>query len=358
MLTYDQLWAIPKIDLHRHLEGSLRLSTLVDIAKAYNLDVPKQIESLRPHVQVTNDPPNAFTFLAKFEMLRQFYRSPEMIQRLVYEAVEDAANDNIQYLELRFSPQALSRVRGFALTAVTDWVIEAVNKACRDYRIDVRLIVTLVRHNSLEQAKQVAEIAFDRIDRGIVGLDLAGDEINHPAEPFAPIFNEAKKLGMGITVHAGEWMGADTVRHAIENLGATRIGHGTRTHEDPSVLSLVRERNVSLEVCLTSNVQTASVKKIKEHPLRKFLNLNIPVTLNTDDPSISDINLSHEFNVAVREAKLTYDDLRRMTFTAIETAYLKPEEKAVLRQHYEQYWPVTISERMPLPTVVPSPQIA
>ncbi len=357
-LTYDQLKAIPKIDLHRHLEGSLRLSTLVDIAKAYNLEVPKEIEALRPYVQVIDEPPNAFTFLAKFEMLRQFYRSPEMIKRLVYEVVADADLDNVKYLELRFSPQALSRVRGFALNAVTDWVIESVNQASEDFEIDVRLIVTLVRHNSLEQARQVAELALDRLNRGIVGLDLAGDEINHSAMPFAPIFREAGELGMGITIHAGEWMGAETVREAIESLNAHRIGHGTRTREDASVMSLVRERNVSLEICLTSNVHTASIKKVKEHPLKQFLNANIPVTLNTDDPSVSNISLSHEFNVAVQEARINYNDLRRMTFTAIDTAFLKPEEKLNLRHRFEQYWPEDMTERTVLPAVVPTPQTA
>lgn len=356
MLTYEQLHALPKIDLHRHLEGSLRLSTLIDIAKAYNLDVPRDIEALRPHVQVMDEPPNAFTFLAKFEMLRQFYRSPEMIQRLVYEVVADAAQDNVRYLELRFSPQALSRVRGFALTAVTDWVIEAVNRASQDFGIVVRLIVTLVRHNSLEQAKEVATIALDRQRQGIVGLDLAGDEINHPAGPFAPIFNEVRQEGMAITVHAGEWMGADTVRHAIEVLGAERIGHGTRTCEDPSVMSLVRERNVSLEICLTSNVQTASVQQLRHHPLKKFLNANIPVTLNTDDPSISNITLTHEFNVAQQEANASYKDLRKMTFTAIETAFLPDDLKNALQQAYMQSWPEEITAETIPQLIIPAPQ--
>lgn len=345
MLTYDQIQAIPKIDLHRHLEGSLRLKTLVDIAKEHDLDVPQDIEELRPYVQVTNEPPNAFTFLAKFEMLRQFYRSPEAIKRLVYEAVEDAAIDNVKYLELRFSPQALSRVRGYALSAVTDWTIEAVNQASQDHDIEVKLIITLVRHNSVEQAKKVARLAYDRQDRGIVGLDLAGDEINCPADDFIPIFQEARNRGLGITVHAGEWMGADTVRQAIEDLGAHRIGHGTRTLEDNQVMALTRKKNVSLEICLTSNVQTASVKRLQYHPLQQFIQAGIPITINTDDPSISNITLTHEFNEAVNKFNLSYDDLRNMTFTAIETAFLTPSEKETMHRRFSNYWPNTMAER-------------
>ena len=142
--TVADLKSLPKIDLHRHLEGSLRLETLLDIARKYNLNVPtRDLEALRPFVQVTNDPPTHEAFLRKFEVLRHFYRSPEMIQRLVYEAIADAAVDNVKYLELRFSPQALSRVRGFAMSDTTDWVIESVRKAEADLDIQVGLIVTL-----------------------------------------------------------------------------------------------------------------------------------------------------------------------------------------------------------------------
>jgi signal transduction histidine kinase len=138
--TVAELKSLPKIDLHRHLEGSLRLETLLEIARKYHLNVPTQdLEALRPFVQVTNDPPTHEAFLRKFEVLRHFYRSPEMIQRLVYEAIADAAADNVKYLELRFSPQALSRVRGFAMADTTDWVIEAVRKAEADLDIQVGL---------------------------------------------------------------------------------------------------------------------------------------------------------------------------------------------------------------------------
>lgn len=344
MLTYDQVQALPKIDLHRHLEGSLRLKSLVDIAKEYDLDVPKDIEVLRPYVQVTSEPPNAFTFLAKFEMLRNFYRTPEAIKRLVYEAVEDAALDNVKYLELRFSPQALSRVRGYALSSVTDWTIEAVNQASKDHDIDVKLIITLVRHNSVEQAKKVARLAYDRQDQGIVGLDLAGDEINCPADPFIPIFQEARQRGLGITVHAGEWMGADTVRQAINELGAHRIGHGTRTVEDPAVMELSRRNNISMEICLTSNVQTASVKHLQQHPLQKFIKSGISTTLNTDDPSISNITLTHEFNEAINKFQLNYANLRDLAFSAIEAAFLTPSEKEALHNRFLAFLPTEAPE--------------
>lgn len=340
MLTYENVKAMPKIDLHRHFEGSLRLETLLEIAREYDLDVPQSgVEALRPLVQVTNDPPDPHTFLAKFEVLRRFYRSPALIRRMTYEIVEDAALDNVHYLELRFSPQALSRYQGFDLSEVTDWVIESVRKAGEDYGVEVRLIVTLVRHDPIDQARKVAEIAFARRDRGIVGLDLAGDEVNHSSMPFSPIFQEAKRLGMGVTIHAGEWTGAESVRLAIEELRADRVGHGVNIVSDSAVVQLVRQRNVALEVCLTSNVQTGSVVRLTHHPLKDFLQMAVPVTLNTDDPTISNIVLTDEYRLALDTVGLSYADLRQMTLTAVESAFLPDADKKRLYRHFSRLLP-------------------
>lgn len=340
MLTYQNLKAMPKVDLHRHFEGSLRLETLLEIARQYDLDVPHHdIEALRPLVQVTNDPPNAHTFLAKFEVLRLFYRSPDIIRRLAYEVVADAAADNVHYLELRFSPQALSRSQGFDMSEATDWFIESVKQASQDFGIEVRLIVTLVRHDPIEQAREVAEIAFERIDQGIVGLDLAGDEVNHSSMPFCELFLEAKQLGMGVTIHAGEWTGPETVRTAIEKLGADRIGHGVNIVSDNEVIQLVRRKNVALEVCLTSNKQTGSIRSLHNHPIKDFLHMDVPVTLNTDDPTVSNIVLSDEYQIAMKTVGLTYNDLRTMTLTAIDSSFLPEFERQRLHRHFSRLLP-------------------
>ncbi|MCI0399557.1 MAG: adenosine deaminase [Chloroflexi bacterium] len=326
---------MPKIDLHRHLEGSLRLDTLAEIAREHGMELPADdIESLRPYVQVTNDPPSSKSFLAKFEVLRRFYRSPEAVARITYEAIADAAADNIHYLELRFSPQALARVRGFPLEDVTDWVIEAAQRASQACHIEVGLIITLVRHEKVELARKVAGIAFDRRDRGIVGIDLAGDEVNYPSHPFRSIFRQARELNMGITVHAGEWTGAETARNAMEELYAARLGHGVRAVENFEVLQLVREREVALEICLTSNLQTGVVRSISHHPLLDLLDLGIRVTLNTDDPSVSDSTLTDEYQVAVQALGLGYRELRQMILNAAAAAFLPPDGRERLIQHF------------------------
>lgn len=339
-LSPSMLKAMPKIDLHRHLEGSLRLETLLDIAREFGLNLPaNNIEHLRPYVQVTDDPPDHEAFLSKFEVLRHFYRSPEAIGQLTYEVVADAAADNIHYLELRFSPQALARVRGFPLEDVTDWVIEATTQAGKDHQIEVGLIVTLVRHEPVEQALQVAEIAFSRCGRGIVGLDLAGNEVKFPPMPFRPIFKKAKDVGLGVTIHAGEWASAVGVRQAIEELYADRIGHGVRSIENSEILRLVRDRGVALEICLTSNLQTGVVHSLAHHPLVDLLDLGLMVTLNTDDPSVSDIKLTDEYRIAVESLGLGYRELRQMILHAAASAFLPGDGRKRLIKHFEKLLP-------------------
>lgn len=357
-LTPSLLKAMPKIDLHRHLEGSLRLGTLLEIAREFGLDIPAtSLEGLRPYVQITNDPPDHEAFLSKFEVLRYFYRSPEAVYRLAYEAVADAAADNVRYLELRFSPQALSRVCGFALADVTDWVIEAVERASLDHDIEVGLIVTLVRHDPIDQAREVAKVAFDRSGKGIVGIDLAGNEVKFPPAPFKPIFREAKEIGLRITIHAGEWASALGVRQAIEELYADRIGHGVRAMENSEVLQLVRERNAALEVCLTSNLQTGVVRSLSHHPLVDMLSVGLLATLNTDDPSISNITLTDEYRRATKVLGLSYADLRRMILNAAAAAFLPEDGRRRLVNRFEKLLPVPTHDNgyFPRTKMTPNP---
>ncbi len=335
---------LPKIELHRHLEGSLRLESLLEIARDYNVPVPAEsLESLRPFVQVTDDPADHEVFLSKFEVLRHFYRTPETIQRLVYETVADAANDNVKYMELRFSPQALSRVCRFSLGDVTDWVIEAVEHAQQDFDIQVGLILTLVRHDPFEQAKHVAEVAFARHEKGIVGFDLAGDEVKFPSAPFAPLFRQAREMGMGVTIHAGEWASAIGVRDAIRDLGANRIGHGVRVLENSEILRVALEHNVTFEVCLTSNVQTGVVHHIDHHPLADMLDLGLHATLNTDDPTISNITLTDEYQIAMNDLGIRYVELRQMILNAARAAFLPTNKRQRLVRKFESLLPEVLA---------------
>lgn len=328
------LHALPKVDLHRHLEGSLRLETLAEIAQEHGIDLPSyNIEQLRPYVQFTDEEPGFHRFLEKFKLLRRFYTTREAVKRVAYEAVVDAARDNVKYLELRFSPSALAHAQNFPLHEVTELVIEAVQQAQAETGVMARLLCAVVRHDSFKLAHEVIEVAIAYRDRGIVGVDLTGDEIHFPAAPFAPLFARAAACGLGITIHAGEAGDAANVREAVEVLNAQRIGHGIRSIEDSNVVQLLRQRGVALEVCPTSNLQTGVVDNFGLHPLRDLFVLGVNVTINTDDPSVSDTSLTDEYMVAMMGLGISLRDLRACTRNSIRAAFLPPE----IRQQLEKF---------------------
>lgn len=326
---------MPKVELHRHLEGSIRLATLMEIGRTYNMPLPGT-GKLRELVQVgKEDLYNFENFLSKFQTLRMFYRSPEAIIRITQEVIQDAARDNIRYMELRFTPVALSRAESFPLAEVMDWVIEATNQASREYGIKTRLIASVNRQESLELAGQVIQAAVDRIPYGVVGVDLAGNEVTHPGLEFAGIFQDARQAGLHTTIHAGEWGGPENIRIAIEELGAERIGHGVRVLEDPEVTRLARDAMVPFEVCVTSNYQSGVVESLLVHPASRMHNQGLNVTFNTDDPSISQITLSDEYQQASQSLGLGLQMLFGRIQAAAQAAFLPEIEKQELVQALE-----------------------
>lgn len=334
-LTTEFYRAYPKIELHRHLEGSLRLETLLQVARQHGIDL-LGTGQLRSLVQIHDKEPfTSANFLSKFETLRLFYRSPDIIERVTREAIADAAADNIRYLELRFTPVALSRAEGFSLEEVMDWVLMAAQNAAREFGVLTRLIASINRHESVRVAQKVAQLAVDRRGKGIVGLDLAGNEAGFSALPFAGVFQEAAQAGLNITIHAGEWGGAQNVSDAIRYLGAVRIGHGVRVLEDAAATDLARERACTFEVCLTSNHQSGVYPAIEKHPLPQMLAAGLNATIHTDDPSISQITLGHEYKTAREKLHLSAADLRNCVLQAARAAFLPPAERADLVQRIE-----------------------
>jgi adenosine deaminase len=333
----EEFRSLPKVELHRHLEGSLRLSTMLDIARKHGMTIPANVVRLSRLVQVQDEDNFTFdNFLAKFNTLRMFYRSPEVIERITHEAVEDAAKDNVRYLELRFTPVALSRAERFPLENVVDWVVKAAKEAEKKYKVMVRLIASVNRHEALELAEQVAWIAVEKGRENIVGLDLAGNEAQFPARPFLSLFKEARQSGLSVTIHAGEWSGAANVREAIEVFGAQRIGHGVRVVEDDFTTALARETGTAFEVCMTSNYQTGVVPALDAHPAPKMLNAGLNVTLNTDDPSISQITLGNEYRMAVQDLKIPLDTLKQRIVAAAAASFLPENDKNKLVQNLKK----------------------
>jgi adenosine deaminase len=287
-------------------------------------------------VQVQEEDKFTFqNFLSKFNTLRMFYRSPDVIHRITREAVEDAAKDNVKYMELRFTPVALSRAERFPLHDVIDWVITSSKEAAEKHNITVKLIASVNRHESPELAEQVAWLAAEHVDNGLVALDLAGNEAEFPSQPFYGVFKEARQAGLHVTIHAGEWGPAQHIKEAIEELGAERIGHGVRVLEDASITALAQERGTAFEVCVTSNYQSGVVESLEAHPLMKMFEQGINVTINTDDPSISRITLSNEYYNACDELHMPLYTLKERIIAAAQAGFLSNDEKGKLVQQFK-----------------------
>jgi adenosine deaminase len=331
---------LPKVELHRHLEGSVRLGTLMETGRLHGMNLPGT-DKLRALVQVGENEKFTFeNFLSKFQTLRLFYRSPQVIERITRETIMDAAADNIRYMELRFTPVALGRAEGFPLDEVIDWVAKATQDAAQEFGVKTRLIISLNRHESIEVAAEIAQLAADRLDKGIIGLDLAGNEAEFSAMGFLGIFKEARQAGLHVTIHAGEWGGATNVLDSILYLQAERIGHGVRVLEDPEVVALARERETPFEICVTSNYQSGVIPALTVHPLPRMISLGLNTTLNTDDPSISQITLSDEYRLVCEDLGLSLDVLRERILAAARAAFLSDKEKAELQQVIVENFPL------------------
>jgi adenosine deaminase len=322
----------PLIDLHRHLDGSVRLQTILDLGRLHRIPLPaNSLDELRPHVIVSTPQPGLIEFLAKFKWMTAVLADYDACRRVARENVEDAQREGIRYIELRFSPAFMADAHNLDPSRVTAAVIEGVREGEAATGVKANLIGILTRTYGPVRARRELRALLDHKNE-IAALDLAGDEGNWPAELFIEHFKEGREAGWQVTVHAGEAAGAQSIVTAIDQLGATRIGHAVRAVEDAAVMDLLRERRIGIEANLTSNVQTSTVPDYPSHPLKKFLEHGLLATINTDDPGISGIDLAYELDVAAPAAGLDESQIVRALENAWEIAFLRPEEKARLRQ--------------------------
>ena len=304
----------------------------MDIGRTLDTEISEAGE-LRNMVQITEEENYSFiNFLSKFKILRFFYKSQEVIERITIEAIEDAAKDNVRYLELRFSPAALSQTEGFLVEDVIRWVSGATKKAEQLFSVKTRLIVSVNRNESVELAEYIIQSAIDHKSDGVLAVDLAGDEVNYPGLEFTEIFREARQSGLKVSIHAGEWSGPINIRNAICLMNTDRIGHGVRILEDLSTVSIAKERQIPFEVCITSNYLSGVVNSHSVHPFSRMLELGLNVTINTDDPSICGINLSNEYKFVKFSLGITLPILFKRIKAAAEAAFLPYLEKNILLQ--------------------------
>lgn len=325
MTAAEPFRALPKIDLHRHLEGSIRFETLRELASEVGLKLPAA--ALRRRSTMAGQRPGFRRFLSKFEIYRGLYPSRDWIERVAFEAAEDARRDGVEHLELRFSPAHFARRMRARGEDVAEWVARGARRPMPG----VRFIATFSRHFSLEENGPT----FRAVEGTDVfsGLDIAGDE-RRSALPFLAFFRRA---GLPVTIHAGEGGGPGNVREAIETFGAVRIGHGVRVLEDRRVVRLAREKGVVFECCLTSEILTGSAPSWRRHPVPIMAREGLRVTLNTDDPSVCGVDLSGELERA-RRCGIRGPALRGAVLEAAGAAFLPSTERSALKRRLLRAW--------------------
>ena len=321
MLTRDLIHRFPKAELHVHLDGSLRPSTLLDLAGPAGVELPsRDAESVRRFMKADRVH-DLEEYLQRFEYTIDVLQTPENIARVAYEMCEDAARDNVRYLEVRYAPR-LSTRRGLSLDEVMDAELDGLARGERDFGVVARVINCSLRHHAPEVSVEIAALSVRWRDRGVVGFDLAGGEAGRPPGVHAAAFDVALAGELGITVHAGEAAGAESIAEAIRRCHANRIGHGTRLFEDPQLRDYVRDRRLALEVNLTSNEQTHVVSSVGEHPLAAYVEQGLNVTLSSDNWLMSGTDLTSEYWRAHSELGLDRAALERMILNGFESAFL------------------------------------
>lgn len=327
---------LPLIDLHRHLDGNVRLETILDLALKHNIPLPAEnVIDLKPFVQIMSPRPGVMAFLEKFKYMVGVLVDYDACRRIAYENVEDAFLEGIDYIELRFSPVFMAETHKLDPHGVVEAVLEGIDQGQRNFDIRVNIIGIISRTYGPDQGWEELEALLAYKDH-IVALDLAGDEIHFPGSLFVDHFQEGKEAGLHITVHAGEEGGPDSIWQAIEELSAERIGHGVSAVKDPLLMRTLAEKEIGLESNLTSNVQTRVVDNYAAHPLRRFLEEGIRATINTDDPGISAIDLHHEYNLAAPLAGLSESQIYQAQKNSLEIAFLDEMDKQELQNKTER----------------------
>ena len=325
----SKLRQLPKAELHCHLDGSVRPSTLLELGREARVQMPKHTPEELAEFMRVDDALTLEDYLRRFDVTVSVMQTEEALERIAYELAEDAADDGVRYIEIRNAP-ILNVVHGLTLVQAIEAPLRGLRRAEKDFGIIGRFIVCALRNFTPEDSLEMAQLAVEFKNEGVVALDLAGGEKGNPAARHVAAFRYAREHDLAVTVHAGEGDGAESVREAVHVCGANRIGHGTRLIEDAELTQYVNDRRIALEVCLTSNVQTRVADSYEAHPLREYFERGLNVTLNTDNRLMSGTTLTDEYVHAAEHLGFTVDELAGIALNGFESAFLPWEERLML----------------------------
>ena len=337
MLTRELLVRLPKAELHVHLDSALRPETMVELARAAKFTLPTTDPDELRKFMVVRDASSLEDYLARFEYTIPLLQTPDGIERVAYEMVEDAKADGLRYFEVRYCP-TLSGRQGLSVEAVVAAQWKGLQRGARDFGVKSRIINCALRQNDPAASLDLARRSVALKDQGVVGFDIAGGESGRYAKSHAEAFRVAREGYLGVTVHAGEAAGAGSVKQAIFDCGADRIGHGTRLFEDPALEAYVRDRRIPIEINLTSNVQTRAVTGAAAHPVKRYLERGLKVFLNSDSWLMSGTTCSEEYRRATEALGLSRAQVATMMLNSLDAAFLPhPEKMALMGQAASEF---------------------
>lgn len=324
------LASLPKTDLHLHLDGSLRVATIRELAAEQEVDLPADSDDrLRRDLVCSDGCSSLEEYLQAFEIPLSVLQDPDAVWRAAREVVEDAAAENVRYLEVRFSP-LLHLENGHDERTILAAMVAGLADGSAATGVESGAIICGMRNLDPRRTRELAQLAVDFKDRGVVAFDLAGAEQDYPAKHHVDAFYTILNNNVNCTCHAGEGFGPASIHQAVHYCGAHRIGHGTRLHEDPDLMAYVNDHRIPLEICLTSNLHTGVVSRIEDHPFGLYYREGLRVTLNSDNTLVSDTTVTREYRKAVEAFGLGIADVRKIVLNGFKSAFLPMKKKGAL----------------------------
>lgn len=321
-ITFEMLEKLPKTDLHCHLDGSIRIDTLIELAKKHDVSLPSyERETLMSFMGYGRVRKSLEDYLLGFEPIIKSMQDQEALEQVFYELCEDAHLENVWHLEVRYCPY-LHRQKGLSSEEVINACIKAQERAKKDFGISVVQILSGLKNDSEASILEVAKLAAKYQPQGVVGFDLAGPERGFPLADHLKAIYYARKNHLFITLHAGESYGPESISQAIHKANANRIGHGTSLVKDPKLLQYVIDHRIGVEACPLSNWHTQAVKSLLEHPIKEFLNRGVRVSVNTDNRLCSDTSITEELLALVEILNFTMEEIRRLLENGFKSAFL------------------------------------
>ncbi|PVZ69015.1 adenosine deaminase [Pelagibaculum spongiae] len=327
---------LPKIDLHCHIDGSIRPQTIIDLAQQQNISLPTDNpQQIKSHLIAPETCTNLDEYLQRFALPVAVMQTAEAIERITFEVFEDAAQENVKYLEVRFGP-LLHLEQGLNLDQIIGSVVKGMKRAEQQYDIHGGIILSLLRHMPKDRINEVIDAGAQYLNKGVVAFDLAGSELAGFCYEFIPYAQYALEKGFKVTIHAGEQGVGQNVFDAIQLLGAERVGHGIHITGHAKAYQLVKQNHVGLEACPSSNMQTKAVTDLANHPLKHFYLDHLPVTINTDNRTVSNTTMTEEVTKVMQQFELSREDYFKIYRNSVESAFTSKEVKQHLLKFDEQ----------------------